>query len=135
MYNGKCFENMTTDEINKFKHCGKTSKNHGNTSGKANKGNNYNKVLRDTNGRQSYKTPWKIAIFYDGDTVKSCAIWYDNNTINDFDTVPRSYHKFMKEWNKVQNDFYHGDKYAYTDVTYSKYYKDSHHNTIDLDKR
>ena len=103
--------------------------------GKANKGNNYNKIRTQTNGRtvSQHSAPVKVACFYDGDTIKACAVWYDNGIVQDCDRPNTSVKKYMRNWHRIENHYYHGTQYAYSDVTYAKYLKHTHVNNVDLD--
>lgn len=109
--------------------------NKGNKYGKNNAGKKYNTVLVDTNGRKIEKDkPLKVACFYQGDDLKSCTIWYTHNKVLDCNIIPAYIKKIISKWHAVQNDYYHGTEYAFTDITYAPYLSESHFNSINLDK-
>lgn len=117
------------------KNCVGMSYNKGNAHGKRNKGNTYNKVLKDTNGRSwTGNNPVKIACFYSGADCKCCTVWTTDGTVIDYPRLPNVMKRYANIWHRVQNDYYHGNTYAYTDITYSPYFKADHYNSIDLDK-
>jgi len=109
--------------------------NKGNKYGKNNAGKKYNTVLVDTNGRKIEKDkPLKVACFYQGDDLKSCVIWYTHNKVLDCNIIPAHIKKIISKWHVVQNDYYHGTEYAFTDITYTPYLLESRFNSINLDK-
>lgn len=119
------------------KNCVGMTYNKGNNYAKNNKGKKYNKVHTQTNGKTvDSRKLVKVAVFMQNDFVKAACLWFSDGSVQDLDNkIPRFVKEFMRNTHKVQNDYYHGDTYSYSDITYSKWFKHSHYNTIDLDEK